>query len=273
MEKFCLEWKDFESNIREYFKKQREDESSFDVTLASEDGHEIKAHKFVLSAGSDFFSGLFLRNNHPNMYIFLKGVSRSQLEHVANFLYYGEASVTKNEMKVFFGAAKLLQVKGLQGEELEPELEFEDNNKIDEVVVASLNSIDNSKTNVDSLNFLVDSAKDEQNPGGNAYKDLDHQITEMIENTENGKLKCTVCGKIATQHLLRRHAEIHIEGLSFTCHVCGKSCSTRQYLRQHISNNHTGGVFSCNVCNKTGMNRNAYHVHKNIYHKKQENYL
>ena len=63
MEKFCLKWNDFESNVRVYFRKLREKEGLFDVTLATEDGQEIKAHKIILSAGSDFFSGLFLRNN------------------------------------------------------------------------------------------------------------------------------------------------------------------------------------------------------------------
>ena len=98
MEKFCLKWNNFEFNIREYFKNLKKGQTLFDVTLATEDGEEIKAHKIVLSAGSDFFSDIFMRNNHPtNMYIFLKGVSRSQLEHVTDFLYCGEHRLTKRK--------------------------------------------------------------------------------------------------------------------------------------------------------------------------------
>ena len=65
MEKFCLKWDDFGSNVGEYFRKLREDQRLFDVTLATEDGQEIKAHKIVLSAGSDFFNNIFLRNAIP----------------------------------------------------------------------------------------------------------------------------------------------------------------------------------------------------------------
>ena len=131
MEKFCLKWNDFEPNIREYFKKLRGDHKLFDVTLATEDGQEMKAHKIVLSAGSDFFSDIFSRNNHSNMYIFLKGVGRSQLEQVTDFLYHGEASIAQDEMKQFLETAELLQIKGLQedwqgmGHNLQQELEPE----------------------------------------------------------------------------------------------------------------------------------------------------
>ena len=59
MEKLCLKWNEFEGNIRESFRKLRVDQTLFDVTLATDDGYQIQAHKMILSAGSDFFSDLF----------------------------------------------------------------------------------------------------------------------------------------------------------------------------------------------------------------------
>ena len=50
--KYSLRWNEFESNIRESFKKLRDEQNNFDVTLATEDDHEIKAHKIVLSSVS-----------------------------------------------------------------------------------------------------------------------------------------------------------------------------------------------------------------------------
>merc|ERR1712179_434025 len=271
MEKFCLKWNDFEPNIRDYFKKLRGDQKLFDVTLATEDGQETNAHKIVLSAGSDFFSDIFMRNNHPNMYIFLKGVGRSQLEQVVDFLYYGEASITQDEMKDFFETSKSLQIKGLRGdiqgmgENIQEEL-VDTNNEYEEAYHGGQNNIANQEAIVDSITSLDDSVKSPV--GMYTDKELDQQIAEMIKKTEEGKWKCRVCGKIATQRQQSmRHVETHIEGLSYTCHICRKTFSTRQYLRQHISNNHTGGVFTCTVCNKTGMNRHQYHVHNNRYHR------
>ena len=274
MDKYNLKFIDFESNVRDYFKNLREDQRLFDVTLATEDGQEIKAHKIVLSTGSDFFNDIFSRNNHSNMYIFLKGVSGSQLEQVIDFLYYGETSITQDEMKQFLDTAKLLKVKGLQqnmdGIDQNIQDEFEDNkNDYEEAYYASQNNIAEQET-IDLLGDPVYDTFDREISGSNANKELDHQIMKTIEKTEDGKWKCNICGKIAKQKTqIKGHAETHIEGLSYTCDVCSKTCSTKQYLRQHISNNHTGGKdFSCKVCNKAGMNRSSYYKHNNMHHRK-----
>merc|ERR1712055_307089 len=138
------------------------------------------------SAGSDFFCDIFMRNNQPNMYIFLKGVGRSQLEQVIDFLYYGEASITQDEMKDFFETAKSLQIKGLQGdvqgmgeniqEELKPQL-VDTNNEYEEAYYGDQNNINNQETIVDS------SLDDSVNATAGMYtdKELDQQIAEMIE--------------------------------------------------------------------------------------------
>ena len=57
-------------NIRESFKQLRDDQNHFDVTLATDDDYQIHAHKIILSAGSNFFSDIFMKNNHTNMLIY-----------------------------------------------------------------------------------------------------------------------------------------------------------------------------------------------------------
>ena len=64
---------------------------------------------------------------------------------------------------------------------------------------------------------------------------------------EEGKsLKCKTCGKVSTKgdnkiskHNMRRHVEIHIEGLSFECPDCGYSYRTRMSLDQHKKLKHS----------------------------------
>ena len=75
MDKYDLKWNSFEENIRNYFRKLRDDQKLFDVTLATDDGHHIQAHKVILSAGSHFFSDIFQKSNHTNMLVYLKGIS------------------------------------------------------------------------------------------------------------------------------------------------------------------------------------------------------
>merc|ERR1719186_2238816 len=82
MEKFCLRWNEFETNIRESFRELREEQNHFDVTLATDDGHQIEAHKIILSAGSNFFSKILRQTKHSSPFIYLKGINRVELEYV-----------------------------------------------------------------------------------------------------------------------------------------------------------------------------------------------
>ena len=114
MEKFCLPWNDFEKKIRNSFKELREAENQFDVTLACEDNQQIKAHKIILSAGSDFFRQVLKQTNHSSPFIYLKGIRIVELENIVEFLYNGEAHVAHEELNKFLKTGKELQVKGLQ---------------------------------------------------------------------------------------------------------------------------------------------------------------
>ena len=67
---------------------------------------------------------------------------------------------------------------------------------------------------------------------------------------EEGKSwKCKTCGKVSKKdnnkhkkHNMRRHVEIHIEGLSFECPDCGNSYRTRMSLDQHKKLKHSKRV-------------------------------
>ena len=120
---YCLKWNEFEENIRNSFKSFRSEGKLFDVTLATDDGHQVQAHKVILSAGSDFFKNIFSEYNQSNMLIYLKGISRTDLENVTNFLYNGETLVTQQDLNSFLETAQELKVTGLQN--------VEDDNKSD----------------------------------------------------------------------------------------------------------------------------------------------
>ena len=59
LEKFCLRWNDFETNVSQAFRELREEKDFFDVTLACEDGAMIHGHKFLLSAASPYLRSRF----------------------------------------------------------------------------------------------------------------------------------------------------------------------------------------------------------------------
>merc|ERR1712129_228455 len=284
MEKFCLKWHEFEANIKESFKTLREKERLFDVTLATDDGQHVQAHKMVLSAGSLFFSDIFIKTNHSNMLIYLKGISSAQLEPVIQFLYNGEAFISQEYLTTLLGTAKELEIKGPLND-----VEGIDKNEAENPNIRNLNiefnaimtesekckNIDNQESIHVSLEDLAESVDTQDDilvktediiPSFDTNKDIDFKIKGMIEKNE-GQWRCKVCGKNASfNNKIRQHAETHIEGVSHVCHICRKTTLTRHNLRDHISSVHSE-LFSCDICGKTGMNRKAYRDHKRTNHK------
>jgi len=279
LDKFCLRWNDFETNIRESFKRLREEQNYFDVTLACDDDYQIQAHKIILSAGSPFFNDIFRKTEHPSPFIYFKGIKGVELEQVLDFLYNGEAYISQQELNKFLETAQELQVKGLQSND-------EDESSQNRTVKTKSNVESNfteMKGNLnpnlnptqkesifDSLEELADSFDNsdcalvtlgEENPGLNTNRDLDLQIEQMMEKNE-GLWQCKMCGKTSKKlGNLKNHVETHIEGVTHTCHICNKTTSTRISLQMHISNIHSE-TFDCNNCGKSGMNKLAYRDHK-----------
>merc|ERR1712204_87009 len=248
MEKFCLKWNDFEENIRESFKTLREEERLFDVTLATDDGQHIQAHKMILSAGSHFFSDIFMKTNHSNMLIYLKGISSAELVPVTDFLYNGEAFITQEYLTTFLETAKYLQIKGLLGDlegvaenaynyktSTNQDIEYNEKATNSEIHI----NISNQEIILDSLEELADSIDtrdgtlvdtDHSISALNTNGELSHRVAGLIEKID-GLWRCKVCGKTATRNSsIRSHAEAHIEGVSHTCHICSKTLSTRPNL-------------------------------------------
>ena len=54
-EKLCLQWNDFQENLKSAFGNMREDNDFTDVTLACGDGKQVESHKVILAASSPFF--------------------------------------------------------------------------------------------------------------------------------------------------------------------------------------------------------------------------
>ena len=75
MDKFSLQWNDFQTNVSKSFNVLRKEEEFFDVTLVSDDEQHIQAHKLILSASSDFFKNILTKSNHSNPLIFLPGMT------------------------------------------------------------------------------------------------------------------------------------------------------------------------------------------------------
>ena len=124
-EKLCLQWNDFQENLKDAFGNLREDNDFADVTLACEDGQQVEAHKVILAASSPFFEKLLGKNKHPHPLIYMRGIKFDDLLAIVDFLYRGEANVFQENLDSFLATAGELQLKGLMGKPDEKVGDFE----------------------------------------------------------------------------------------------------------------------------------------------------
>ena len=271
-----MKWNEFDANIREYLRVLRYDQRLFDVTLVSDDGQHIQAHKIVLSAGSLFFSDIFLKSNQANMLIYLKGINSVQLEHILDFIYNGEAFVGHEEFEEFVETGKALQVKGFKGDVVgvgesvreksltylyeNKEIHKNRNDITEENGTWTWDTFETLVKNESSLE-VVSEERDEKIIYMDKINDMDLRIEQMIEKSD-GVWNCKVCGRTSTHSgHIKEHTETHIKGISHSCHICSQSFPNRKCLRMHISRIHSA-LLSCDLCGKSGMNKMVYNDHK-----------
>ena len=260
-EKFCLKWNDFHSNVSKSFGLFRNEEYLHDVTLVSDDYHQVSAHKLVLSACSEYFKIIFKNNTKPNAHplLCLDGMTGNDLNNIMDYIYNGEVQIIQANLGRFISLARRLKLEGLMEDE---DTDTQQDDPLEEThnVVENDNGI-GVKEEISEASESVKAHKRyrrskemkkekvEVQVSSENVDELERTIEQYIETDEDGKLKCTFCGKEAfgknrgtARSNLGKHVETHLEGLSFSCHLCDKTFRSRHSLEVHRSRNHRTGV-------------------------------
>ena len=291
MEKYCLTWNQFQSNITKALSDLRKDSDFFDVTLVTEDFQHISAHKMALVASSDLFKTILKRaqSSNPHPLIYLSGVSAKDLNFMLDYIYHGEVELFQNDVYEFLNVAKRLKIEGLIGEsppppppaaeekrevfineiktkEKEANIETKKKTRIEnksKKIKDSAVKMENKMEDVIHVNtegnigneFLVDefvpvdpsAPSDVKSDVMNRSVSIEDALaivdTYIEDQDADGWWKCKTCLKTSkSRPNIRKHAEIHIEGLSFACQLCGMTYKTRMSLDQHRKLKHTKKV-------------------------------
>ena len=254
-EKLCLQWNDFQDNIKSAFGNLREDNDFADVTLVCEDGQQVKTHKVILAASSPFFQKLLGRNNHPHPLIYMRGMKYDDLLAIVDFLYRGEANVFQEDLDSFLAIAEELQLKGLMGKTDDKFQDFEvDEKSLAPTLLPAFNTdtkIPKSSFNRQAPSSKIQGAEENRTlaiPGNFSgdLEDLEQRVQSMMEKSQNK----------------------HTDGTRFAdrCKVCGKEGQGRN-IKDHIEANHLEGiVIPCKLCDKTFRSRNSLRFHNRQYH-------
>ena len=92
---YNIAWNTFQNHLNDRSKNLYYEKLFTDVTLVSDDMVQFQAHRTVLSTASPTFMKLLMINTSANSVFYLKGVHHLELEAILQFIYLGEASVSK----------------------------------------------------------------------------------------------------------------------------------------------------------------------------------
>ena len=249
-EKLCLQWNEFQENIKNVFKNLRESNDFTDVTLACEDGQQVEAHKVILAASSPFFQKLLGEIKHPHPLIYLRGVKSDSLLAILDFLYRGEANVFQDNLDSFLAVAEELQLKVLMGGTENEILNFGDPQQPLPPLTTNGNI---AKTSFKRKTPNNETVKSKGNAtlaiSSNPFEDFDEieeKVSSMMEKSQNktadGKrfaYFCKICGKEGYSPNIKDHIEAnHLEGIVIPCDLCDKTFRSRKRLACHKMQEH-----------------------------------
>merc|ERR1712148_157479 len=95
--KHTVHWNQFEAHAAHTFKQLWYEQDLTDVTLATMDDWQIRAHKVILSSSSTFFRNIFMKNPHDNSPVHLKDISYKDLGMIIEFIYTGKYQMEQGE--------------------------------------------------------------------------------------------------------------------------------------------------------------------------------
>ncbi|CAG0897393.1 unnamed protein product [Darwinula stevensoni] len=112
---YNLRWNSHHGETFRNFERLRNREMFVDATLSC-NGQQIKCHRVVLSAGSDYFEKILNREEMGSHTVHFYGVDMHLLRLLVDFMYCGEVEVPSADLEKFINLAEDLEVKGLKGD-------------------------------------------------------------------------------------------------------------------------------------------------------------
>lgn len=118
-ENFQLKWHSYGAYMHTSVATLLRSESFTDITLATVDGRQIHAHRFVLSACSSYLHQLLrvmypiAKNNLPVVIVLPPEITYRILKVLIEYMYSGEATVSYGQLDGILKAAHILGIRGL----------------------------------------------------------------------------------------------------------------------------------------------------------------
>ena len=244
-EKFALKWNDFQSNWTKSFSEFRRDPAFADVTLISEDKMRFSAHRLLLSSCSNIFKFILKENTQVNPLLYLGGVSSVNLSFILDYIYHGEVNLFQEQLDSFLESAQKLEIEGLIGQEtMDQDSDHMTNithEKLEETEPCEAKELvrmdDKPAVRTRRTNATI-SNDSKIDVTSMTPEEIDDKMKELYKKID-GLWTCLSCDyksyDKSSSSNIRRHVELHFEGLSYHCKLCNKEFRSKACLNQHKS--------------------------------------
>ena len=250
-EKFNLTWHSFSVHGQELFMNLLETEEFSDVTLVSDDLHQYKVHKFILSACSTVFKTI-LTSTPPNSSVYLRGINHEELESILQFIYLGEATFYQERANKFLNLAKDLQIKEIS------KLIDEDSKVFQENQIFYQEDLVKSHKNL---------SNNEENSKKTTYKEIDSDASYSVIYGDKKLFQCQQCDyKTAYKGNLDKHVESKHESISYPFQQCDYQATRSVHLQAHIQYKHEGIRYPCQQCDYQATTASSLTRHMKLKH-------
>jgi len=239
-DKLHLKWNNYKENTIKTFSLLRREEEFFDVTLVSDDQKQMMAHKVVLSSSSEYFKNILKTNKHSHPMLCLSGIGSEDLENVLNYIYLGEVQIFQRNIDKFLDIAQRFKLQGLLTSD--KDTEDEHNTYLPKQSMETESNFEPKQTLKESDDNWDSGVAERYAVSVNTstVNEIEQKIAEYLGKNENGDYICNLCGKVSGKKTtnIKNHIETHLEGISFSCSICGKQYRTRSVLNYHKTRSH-----------------------------------
>ena len=260
-EKFNLKWNEFQSNVSKSFSLLRKESYLQDITLVSDDLETISAHKLVLSASSEYFRRILHKTDSKvNSLLCLDGVSSTDLKNVLDYVYDGEVKIDEDKIDRFLNVAQKLKLEGLQQKE-SPYYKPDEEAKTNFTEMPSTFEEVHTDEDFDDKSKVIDKQFHDAKTGSESFGSVsiignngelisEHKhkkrLYENVIAYPDWSASCKICGKMFSAqkkpgdatYSARRHVEVHLEGVTYTCFICHKDFRSKNAYQSHLSRSH-----------------------------------
>ena len=275
-ENIGLTWDNYEDNNKSMLSKLYETSKFADITLVCDDQMQVKVHKFVLSHHSSVFRNI-LNNDANQTCIYLRGISHIEMKPILQFMYLGEATISREKLDECLNVAKDLDVQQLSSKLHEfkgtptPIIiskSFDTKDEQFDPISIEVEEPRNLETNLEipnqsKVNQELPCPQCEYKFIGNLH--LERHIQQIHRNVRH---TCKLCEyDTARLEMLMKHEKtVHGITHNYQCNQCDYNSSSNYNLQTHVKRMHNTKTYNCKLCKYSTTFAKTMTVHIRTMH-------